>query len=93
MAVVIEPEKVINSHTYTYLERKERRHWMRLLGKNSGSAALARVDAHREELTGELEELEAAERVLVRYGKCMRPRKTASAWMPHQPPGPLGRFA
>jgi hypothetical protein len=31
--------------------------------------ALARVDAQREKLAGQLSELEAAERVLSRYGK------------------------
>ena len=41
--------------------------------------ALARVDAQREKLTGQLGELEAAERVLARYGKGTPARKTASA--------------
>src|SRR5215468_3204602 len=41
--------------------------------------ALARVDAQREKLTGHLEELEAADRVLARYSKGARTRKTASA--------------
>jgi len=41
--------------------------------------ALARVDAQREKLTGELGELEAAERVLTRYSKGTGPRRTASA--------------
>jgi hypothetical protein len=44
--------------------------------------ALARVDAQREKLTGELGELEAAERVLARYSKGTGPRKTASANTP-----------
>ena len=39
--------------------------------------ALARVDAQREKLTGQLGELEAAERVLARYGKGTPARKTA----------------
>jgi hypothetical protein len=34
--------------------------------------ALARVDAQREKLTGQLSELEAAERVLARYSKGLR---------------------
>ena len=44
--------------------------------------ALAHVDAQREKLTGELGELEAAERVLARYSKGTGPRKTASANTP-----------
>src|SRR5271155_257293 len=44
--------------------------------------ALARVDAQREKLTGQLGELEAAERVLARYGKGTPARKTASANTP-----------
>jgi hypothetical protein len=41
--------------------------------------ALARVDAQRERLTGQIEELEAAERVLARYSKGTPTRKTAPA--------------
>src|SRR5438309_5847457 len=41
--------------------------------------ALARVDAQREKLTGQLGELEAAERVLARFSKGTPARKTASA--------------
>ena len=44
--------------------------------------ALARLDAQREKLTGQLGELEAAERVLARYSKGTGPRKTASANTP-----------
>ena len=44
--------------------------------------ALARVDAQREKLTGELGELEAAERVLARYSKGTGPSKTASTNTP-----------
>ena len=44
--------------------------------------ALARVDAQREKLTGELSELEAAERVLARYSRGTRARKTAAATAP-----------
>src|SRR5438270_7553639 len=44
--------------------------------------ALARVDAQREELSGQLGELEAAERVLARYSKGTPARKTASAKTP-----------
>ena len=46
------------------------------------SEALARVDAQREKLTGELSELEATERVLARYSKGTRAKKTASARTP-----------
>jgi hypothetical protein len=41
--------------------------------KQRVSEALTRVDAQRDKLTGQLSELEAAERVLTRYGKG-RPR-------------------
>jgi hypothetical protein len=41
--------------------------------------ALARIDAQREKLTSELAELEATERVLARYGKDTRAKKTSSA--------------
>jgi hypothetical protein len=44
--------------------------------------ALARVEAQREKLTGQLGELEAAERVLARYRKGTPARKTASAKTP-----------
>src|SRR5277367_5037258 len=44
--------------------------------------ALAPVDAQREKLTGQLGELEAAERVLARSGKGTPARKTASAKTP-----------
>ena len=44
--------------------------------------ALARVDAQREKLTGQLGELEAAERVLARYSKGPPSRKTATAKTP-----------
>ncbi len=44
--------------------------------------ALARVEAQREKLTGQLGELEAAERVLARYSKGTPAGKTASAKTP-----------
>ena len=44
--------------------------------------ALARVDAQREKLISELSELEATERVLGRYSKAPRARKTAAAQTP-----------
>jgi hypothetical protein len=44
--------------------------------------ALARVDAQREKLAGQLSELEATERVLARYSKDPRARKMASARTP-----------
>ena len=45
-------------------------------------AALARVDAQREKLTGQLGELEATERVIARYSKGTAAKKTASAKTP-----------
>ena len=44
--------------------------------------ALARVDAQREKLAGQLRELEAAERVLARYSEGAQTRRTASAKTP-----------
>ena len=44
--------------------------------------ALARVDVQREKLVSQLSELEAAERVLARYGENMQPAKMASARTP-----------
>jgi hypothetical protein len=46
------------------------------------SEALARVDAQREKLAGQLEELEATERVLARYSKGAQTRNTVSAKTP-----------
>jgi len=56
--------------------------------------ALARVDAQRDQLTGQLGELEATERVLARYGKSMQARTTVSATTPTTaaaPERPRGR--
>jgi len=47
--------------------------------KQQVSEALARADAQREKLIGQLGELEAAERVLARYSKGTGPRKRAAA--------------
>jgi hypothetical protein len=53
--------------------------------KQQVSEALARVDAQREKLIGQLGELEAAERVLARYSKGAGPRRRASAKAPASP--------
>ena len=50
--------------------------------KQRVSEALARVDAQRERLVGQLGELEATERVLARYSMGSHARKTASAKAP-----------
>ena len=50
--------------------------------KQRVSEALARVDAQREKLAGQLCELEATERVLARYSKGRKPKKTVSARTP-----------
>ena len=47
--------------------------------KQRVSEALARVDAQREKLAGQLSELEATERVLARYSKGTQAKKTPSA--------------
>ena len=53
--------------------------------KQRVSEALARVDAQREKLTGQLSELQATERVLARYSKGAEPRKRASGKAPATP--------
>src|SRR2546421_11215580 len=50
--------------------------------KQRVTEALARVDAQREKLAGQLGELEATERVLARYSKGLPARKMASARTP-----------
>src|SRR5271154_4993440 len=50
--------------------------------KQRVTEALARIDAQREKLAGQLGELEATERVLARYSKGPRARKMASARTP-----------
>jgi hypothetical protein len=50
--------------------------------KQRVSEALARTDAQREKLTGQLGELEATERVLARYSKGTGAKKTAPAKTP-----------
>jgi hypothetical protein len=50
--------------------------------KQRVSEALARVDAQREKLTGQLGELEATERVLARYIKGRQAKKAVSARTP-----------
>ena len=50
--------------------------------KQRVSEALARVDAQREKLSGQLGELEATERVLARYSKGTPANRTASAKTP-----------
>jgi len=65
--------------------------------KQRVSEALAHVDAQRDKLTSQLGELEATERVLVRYSKATQARKTASARTPtmatqaNAPAGQRGR--
>jgi hypothetical protein len=53
--------------------------------------ALAHVDAQREKLTGQLSELEAAERVLARYSKGTPAGKTAGAKTPTTAAAPRQR--
>ena len=50
--------------------------------KQRVSEALARVDAQREKLTGQLGELAATERVLARYSKGTPAKRTSSAKTP-----------
>src|SRR5690348_2735455 len=53
--------------------------------KQRVSEALARVDAQREKLTGQLGELEATERVLARYSKSQKTKKTVVTATPPTP--------
>ena len=53
--------------------------------KQRVSETLARVDAQREKMSGQLSELEATERVLTRYSKGTHVKKTASAKTPTPP--------
>jgi hypothetical protein len=57
--------------------------------KQRVSEALARVDARRDKLAGQLGELEATGRVLARYSKGVRARKMASASTPPTMSAPL----
>ena len=61
--------------------------------KQRVSEALARVNAQRETLTGQLSELEATERVLARYSKGTQTRKTLSGKTPTQAAGPARQSA
>ena len=56
--------------------------------KQRVSEALARVDAQREKLVGQLAELEATERVLARYSKGSTVRRAAAAATPTSPRTP-----
>ena len=56
--------------------------------KQRVSEALARVDAQREKLAGQLAELEATERVLARYSKGSVVRRAAAARTPTSPRNP-----
>ena len=58
--------------------------------KQRVSEALARIDAQREKLAGQLSELEATERVLARYSKGPRARRTASDRAASMPTDPAG---
>ena len=53
--------------------------------KQRVSEALARLDAQHEKFAGQLGELEATERVLARYGKGQKAKKTASNATPTTP--------
>jgi hypothetical protein len=55
--------------------------------------ALARLDAQREKLASELAELEATERVLARYGKNTRAKRTSATAVPAKQAAALVRPA
>ena len=59
--------------------------------KQRVSEALTRVDAQREKLSGQLNELEAAERVLARYGTETQAKRTPRKTPTRAAKGPLKR--
>src|ERR1700726_4551516 len=78
---VIDAEKIDQSWSTYTLSQRYRMSTLSEITKEKErvSEALARVDAQREKLTGQLGELEAAERVLARYSKGTGLQKTGSA--------------
>ena len=81
---VIDAEKIDQFWSIHALSRRSRMATLDEITKEKQrlGEALARVDAQREKLAGQLTELEAAERVLARYSKGTQARKTASAKTP-----------
>src|SRR4029077_20060360 len=79
--VVIDAEKIDQSWSSDTLSRRYRMSTLDEITneKQRVSEALARVDAQREKLTGQLGELEATERVLARYSKGRQAKKAVSA--------------
>ena len=82
--VVIDAEQIDQSWSTDTLPRRSRMSTLDEITKEKQRVgeALARVDAQREKLTGQLGELEAAERVLARYGEGTRARRSAAAKAP-----------
>src|SRR3984893_8074760 len=82
--VVLDAQRLIDPGQPSTLSRRQRMSTLDEITKEKQllGEALARVDAQREKLNSQLNELEAAERVLARYSTGMQARKTSSAKMP-----------
>src|ERR1700686_655780 len=78
--LVIDAEKISQSWSTYGLFRRYKMSPLDEITKEKQRAgeALARVNAQRETLTGELSELEATERVLARYSKGTRAKRMPS---------------
>ena len=82
--IVINAEEIDQSWSTDTLSRRYRMSTLDEITKEKQrvSEALARVDAQREKLTGQLGELEATERVMARYSKGRQAKKAVSARTP-----------
>ena len=91
--VVIDAEKIDQSWLTYALSQRQRMATLDEITKEKQrlSAALARVDAQREKLASQLNELEAAERVLGRYGKGTQAKRASAAKLPTTATEPAAR--
>src|ERR1700732_1833725 len=82
--IVINAEEIDQSWSTDTLSRRYRMSTLDEITKEKQrvSEALAHIDVQREKLTGQLGELEATERVLARYSKGQKAKKTVSARTP-----------
>src|SRR6202035_2342660 len=82
--IVIDAEEIDQSWSTDILSRRYRMSTLDEITKEKQrvSEALAHIDVQREKLAGQLGELEATERVLARYSKGQKAKKTVSARTP-----------
>src|SRR5580692_1666651 len=82
--IVINAEEIDQSWSTDTLSRRYRMSTLDEITKEKQrvSEALAHIDVQREKLTGQLGELEATERVLARFSKGQKAKKTVSARTP-----------